>query len=181
MKPNATTFNITLASCLLFRTHRKAEQLINMMPRVGVRLDTDLLIVMAHIYERNGRREELRKLQHYINDAHNLSDIQLRQFYNSFLQCHLRLGDLCFASNMVLELLRKAKEARSSFVIASMVVDVVENDGKYSCVLGFRPTSSHEESRCLKYDRPFKIYVMSYEEYLRDWNFVKLDTEAKEC
>uniref|UniRef100_A0A803QA96 At1g68980-like TPR repeats domain-containing protein n=1 Tax=Cannabis sativa TaxID=3483 RepID=A0A803QA96_CANSA len=182
MKPNTTAFNIALAGCLLFGTHRKAEQLLDMMPRVGVRLDTDLLIVMAHIYERNGRREELRKLQRYINDAHNLSDVQLRQFYNCLLQCHLKLGNLGSASNMVLEMLRKAKAARSSYAAASMVVDAVENDGKSTCVLGSRPTSSHEESSKggSEYDRPFKISLVSYEEYLRDRNFVKLDTEAKE-
>ncbi|XP_062076452.1 pentatricopeptide repeat-containing protein At1g03100, mitochondrial-like [Humulus lupulus] len=180
MKPNTTAFNIALAGCLLFGTHRKAEQLIDMMPRVGVKLDSDLLIVMAHIYERNGRREELRKLQRYINDAHNLSDVQLRQFYNCLLTCHLKLGDLGSASNMVLEMLRKAKVARSSFAAASIVIDAVGNEGKSSCVLGSRLTSSHEESRGLEYDRPIKISLVSYEEYLRDQNFVKLDTEAKE-
>ncbi|KAB1207541.1 hypothetical protein CJ030_MR7G007540 [Morella rubra] len=50
MKPNNTAVNIALAGCLLFGTTRKAEQLLDMMPRVGVKFDANLLIVMAHIY-----------------------------------------------------------------------------------------------------------------------------------
>ncbi|XP_060973470.1 pentatricopeptide repeat-containing protein At1g03100, mitochondrial [Cannabis sativa] len=180
MKPNTTAFNIALVGCLLFGIHRKAEQLLDMMPRVGVKLDSDLLIVMAHIYERNGRREELRKLQRYINDAHNLRDVQLRQFYNCLLSCHLKLGDLSSASKMVLEMLQKAKAARSSSAAASMVIDAIKNGGKSSCVLGSGSTSSHEESRGLEYDGATKITILSYEDYLRDQNFVKLDSEAKE-
>ncbi|XWS76369.1 hypothetical protein CRYUN_Cryun01aG0170600 [Craigia yunnanensis] len=55
MKLNTTAFNIGLVGCLLFET-RKAEQLLDMMPQIGVKVDANLLIVMAHIYERNGRR-----------------------------------------------------------------------------------------------------------------------------
>ncbi|KAL6179203.1 hypothetical protein ACLB2K_050719 [Fragaria x ananassa] len=67
---------------------------------------------MAQIYERNGRRDELRKLQRYADEAHNLTDAQFRQFYNCLLACHLKFGDLDSASNMILEMLLKAKEAR---------------------------------------------------------------------
>ena len=38
MKPNTTAFNIALARCQLFKTTRKAEQLLDMMPIVGVNL-----------------------------------------------------------------------------------------------------------------------------------------------
>ena len=180
MKPNTTAFNIALAGCLLFGIPRKAEQLLDMMPRVGVKLDSNLLVVMAHIYERNGRREELKKLQRYINEVHNLSDLQFQQFYNCLLTCHLKLGDLGSASNMVLEMLRKAKAARSSLAAATLVVDVVGNDSKSPRILASRPTMSHVEFGGLENNRSIKIPVVSYEEYLRDRNFAKLETEAKE-
>ncbi|KAK9281739.1 hypothetical protein L1049_004643 [Liquidambar formosana] len=131
MKPSTIAFNIALAGCLLFGTTKKAEHLLEMMPRVGVRADANLLIIMAHIYGRNGRRDELKKLERHIHEAHNLNDIQFRQFYNCLLTCHLKFGDLDSASNMVLEMLRKAKEARNSLTTATFVLEAVGN-GKTS-------------------------------------------------
>ncbi|MCI00752.1 pentatricopeptide repeat-containing protein mitochondrial-like, partial [Trifolium medium] len=86
--------------CLVFEKSRKAEQLLDMMPRIGVKADANLLITMARVYERNGRRDELMKLQRHIEEAPNLTDIQFRQFYNCLLTCHLKFGDLDSASSM---------------------------------------------------------------------------------
>ena len=88
MKPNAAAFSIALAGCLLFETSRKAEELLDMMPRIGVKADANLLIIMARVYERNGRREELKKLQRHMEEAPNLNDLEFRQFYNCLLTCH---------------------------------------------------------------------------------------------
>lgn len=180
MKPSTTAFNIALAGCLLFGTTRKAEQLLEMMPRVGIKVDSNLLIVMAHIYERNGRIEELKKLQRYVNEAHNLSNVQFRQFHSCLLACHLKLGDLDSASNMVLEMLRKAKAARSSLAAASLVIDAVQNNGQSSLVTGSGLSLSNGQSERLEGNRLIKIPMLSYEEYSRDRNFIKLETEAKE-
>ncbi|TXG70617.1 hypothetical protein EZV62_005552 [Acer yangbiense] len=128
MKPNTNSYNIALAGCLLFETTRKAEQLLDMMPRIAVKADANLLIIMAHIYERNGRREELRKLQRHIDEVYNLSDIQFRQFYNCLLSCHLKFGDLDSASKMVLEMIQKAKEARNSLAASTFAFDATGND-----------------------------------------------------
>ncbi|KAJ7972764.1 Pentatricopeptide repeat-containing protein [Quillaja saponaria] len=131
MKPNTTAFNIALAGCVLFGTTRKAEQLLDMMPHIGVKADANLLVIMAHVYARNGRREELKKLQRHIEEA-QLTDIQFRQFYNCLLTCHLKFGDLDSASNMVLEMLRKAKEAKNSLAAATFLFDALGNVNKYS-------------------------------------------------
>lgn len=109
MKPNTVVFSIALAGCLLFGTTRKAEELLDMMPRINVKPDATLLIVMAHIYEKNGRREELKMLKRHVDEAHNLTDMQFRQFYNCLLTCHLKFRDLDSASHMVLEMLKKTK------------------------------------------------------------------------
>ena len=75
MKPNAAAFSIALAGCLLFETSRKAEELLDMMPRIGIKADANLLIIMARVYERNGQREELKKLQRHMEEAPNLTDL----------------------------------------------------------------------------------------------------------
>ncbi|GAB4841570.1 hypothetical protein Ancab_022284 [Ancistrocladus abbreviatus] len=127
MKPNTLTCTIALAGYLLSGTTRKAEQLLDMMPRIGVKTDSTLLIIMAHIYGRNGRREDLKKLKRHIDEAHNLTDAQFRQYYNCLLSCHLKFGALDSASQMVLEMLKKAKEARNSLAAATLIFEAVED------------------------------------------------------
>lgn len=179
MKPNTTAFNIALAGCLLFGTTRKAEQLLDMMPRVGVKSDANLLIIMAHIYERNGRKEELKKLQRYIDEALNLSDTQFRQFYNCLLTCHLKFGDLDSASNMVLEMLRKAKAARNSLAAETLVADADGKGSKPLPGLGSGSRLSHRKIDGIENNTSTEIPMLSYQEYSRDRSFLKLQTEAK--
>ncbi|XVE50098.1 hypothetical protein DITRI_Ditri01bG0134100 [Diplodiscus trichospermus] len=180
MRPNTTAFNIALAGCLLFGTTRKAEQLLDMMPRIGVKADADLLIVMAHIYERNGRREELKKLQRHINEACNLTDIQFRQFYNCLLTCHLKFGDLDSASNMVLEMLRKAKEARNSLAAATLVLGSAGNDKSLLTAHISAPNQSQQKPNDSHNNGLAENQIISYDEFSRDRNLVKLGNEAKE-
>ncbi|GLU07571.1 hypothetical protein SLE2022_245260 [Rubroshorea leprosula] len=178
MKPNNTAFSIALAGCLLFGTTRKAEQLLDMMPRITIKADANLLIVMAHIYERNGRREELRKLQRHIDEAYNLTDIQFRQFYNCLLTCHLKFGDLISASNMVLEMLRKAKEARNSLAAATLVLDAGGNDNRFPNVWTSGQKYGQESGGLGNHDSLIKSQIISYEEFSRDRHFLKLGNEA---
>ncbi|XP_054825185.1 pentatricopeptide repeat-containing protein At1g03100, mitochondrial [Prosopis cineraria] len=180
MKPDTTAFNIALAGCLLFETTRKAEQLLDMMPQVGVKADANLLIIMAHVYEKNGRREELKKLQRHIEEAPNLTDIQFRQFFNCLLSCHLKFGDLNSTSNMVLEMLRKSKEAKNSLAAAKFITHAPEIDCKYSPGLAsMLSLSDTKDSDCLEYDKPMRNTILSYEDFSGDRNFLKLEAESK--
>ncbi|KAL2320979.1 hypothetical protein Fmac_029948 [Flemingia macrophylla] len=179
MKPNTLTFNIALAGCLLFETSRKAEELLDMMPRIGVKADANLLIIMARVYERNGRREELKKLQRHIEEAPNLTDLQIRQFYNCLLTCHLKFGDLDSASNMVLEMLRKAKEARNSlaatkFMITAAKIDHNHSPGRAS----LHSLNNINDFHSLGNNKPIPKVVLSYEEFSKDRNFSKLEAES---
>ncbi|OMP01443.1 hypothetical protein COLO4_11874 [Corchorus olitorius] len=178
MKPNTTAFSIALAGCLLFGTTRKAEQLLDMMPQIGVKADANLLIVMAHIYERNGRREELRKLQRHIDEACNLTGVQFRQFYNCLLSCHLKFGDLEAASNMVMKMLRKAKEAQNSLAAATLVLEAAGNDNRP--LTAKSSGQSQQGSNGLHNVSLIKNQIIAYDEFSRDRNFLKLGDEAKE-
>ncbi|KAK7281448.1 hypothetical protein RIF29_09445 [Crotalaria pallida] len=179
MKPNTAAFNIALAGCLLFEISRKAEQLLDMMPRIGVKADANLLIIMARVYERNGRRDDLKKLQRHIEEAPNITDIQFRQFYNCLLTCHLKLGDLGSASNMVLEMLRKAKEARNSLATAKFMIDAAEIDQKYHEPASVQSLSNSKALNGLENNKSISNAILSYEEFSKDRNFLKLEAESK--
>ncbi|XP_030550310.1 pentatricopeptide repeat-containing protein At1g03100, mitochondrial [Rhodamnia argentea] len=179
MKPNTTAFNIALAGCLLFDTCRKAEQLLDMMPRIQIKADTNLLIIMAHIHERNGRREELKKLQRHIEEAPNLTDMQFRQFYNCLLTCHLKFGDLHSASSMVLDMLRKAKEAKNSLAAATFAFDGTR---KGNGLTGGVVSGQSDQNSRLDFLEKVSLKqqaIISYEEFSKDRKFEKLQTEAE--
>ncbi|XP_071730187.1 pentatricopeptide repeat-containing protein At1g03100, mitochondrial-like [Rutidosis leptorrhynchoides] len=175
MKPNTTAVNIVLAGCLLFGTSRKAEQLLEMIPRIGVKTDVTMLILMGHIYERNGRRDELKKLKRYIDDAHDLSDIQFREFYNCLLSCHLKFGDLESASQMVKEMLRKAKKAQNSLGMSTFMFEVTKINKVEA-----RESLTHEKSNDVESSTPIRTQTLTFEEFSRDRKFLKLEAEAKE-
>ncbi|XP_057994248.1 pentatricopeptide repeat-containing protein At1g03100, mitochondrial isoform X2 [Hevea brasiliensis] len=177
MKPNTTSVNIALAGCLLFGKTRKAEQLLDMMPHIHIKVDATLLITMAHIYERNGRREELKKLKRHVDEAYSLSDIQFRQFYTCLLQCQLKFGDLESASNMVLKMLWKAKEARNSFAAATLLIqdNCESSTGQFS-----QKSLNRREPDGLKKNTSIGDCMISYKEFFKDRNFLKLEAEAKE-
>lgn len=178
MKPNTTAFSIALSGCLLFGTTRKAEQLLDMMPRIGVKSDVNLLISMAHIYERNGRREELKKLKRHIDEVHNLSDIQFRQFYNCLLTCDLNFGDLESAANMVLEMLRKGKKAQNSLGASTLVFEAHRSAN--TLILPSVKALNHRKSGGLENPRLLTNLSVSFEEFCRDRKFLKLEALAKE-
>ncbi|CAN1123100.1 Pentatricopeptide repeat-containing protein At1g03100, mitochondrial [Linum perenne] len=175
MRPDTTSLNIALTGCFLSGTTRKAEQLLDMMPRVGVRVNASLLITMAHIYERNGRREELRKLQRHIDEAPNLTDAQFRQFNNCLLTCHLKFGDLESASEMVLKMLQKAKKAQNSLAMATFHFPGDKNPSSNGQVS--QESLDHKEldvlGSCLN-------TIISYQDFCKDRYFLKLQAEAKE-
>ncbi|KAL2936125.1 hypothetical protein RDABS01_019243 [Bienertia sinuspersici] len=174
MKPNALAISVALAGCLVSGTTRIAEQLLDMMPRIGVKIDATLLILMAHIYERNGRREELKKLKRHIDEAHNLTDVQFRQYYNCLLNCHLKFGDLDSVSRMVLEMLRKAKEAKTSQAAATLMFEPAKSGTSSS----FMKDSSTMELSSSDKDGNEPGSFMSFEDFCKDQNFICLQQEA---
>ncbi|KAK9747736.1 hypothetical protein RND81_02G012400 [Saponaria officinalis] len=172
MKPETLTFSIALAGCLVFGTTRIAEELLEMMPRIGVKADTTLLILMAHVYERNGRREELKKLKRFVDEAHDLTEIQFRQYHNCLLNCHLKFGDLDSASRMVLEMLHKAKEAQNSLAAAALVFEPVKK--------GIPSTSTQMEPSASGKAEQQACQFISFENFCRDRKFISLRGQTKE-
>lgn len=179
MKPNTTAFNVVLAGCLLFGTTRKAEQLLDMLPRIKLKADTTLLIIMTHIHERNGRKEELKKLKRQMDESHNVSDIQFRQFYNYLLSSHLKFGELEAASQMVLEMLHKARKAQNSIGLSTLIFETAGNS--YISPPGHVSVDDlnhKKQDRVLTPISPQSI--SSHENFCRDRKFLKHEAEAKQ-
>ncbi|KAK6137788.1 hypothetical protein DH2020_028468 [Rehmannia glutinosa] len=173
MKPNATAFNIALVGCLLFGTTRKAEQLLEMIPRINMKTDATSLIIMAHIFERNGRRDELKKLRRHIEEVPYITDIQLRQFYSCLLSCHLKFGDLDSATHMVLEMLRKVKKAQNSLGVANLIFETDKRGSRLPSL-----DVSPKDLCDVKSDKPKEL--LCYEDFCRDRKFLRLEAETKE-
>ncbi|XP_057519663.1 pentatricopeptide repeat-containing protein At1g03100, mitochondrial isoform X1 [Amaranthus tricolor] len=175
MKPNTIAIGVALAGCLMSGTTRIAEQLLDIMPRIGVKIDANLLVLMAQIYEKNGRKEELKKLKRHFDEAHNLNDVQLRQYYNCLLSCHLKFGDLDSASQMVLEMLRKAKEASNSLAAATLKFEPAKEGN-----LSHSPKVSDAMELGTEDKGGYQLgSLISFDDFCRDRNFISLEGEAK--
>lgn len=177
MRPNTTALNISLAGCLLFGTTRKAEQLLDMMPRIALKTDTTSLIIMAHIFERNSRRDELKKLKRQIDESHT-SDIHFQQFYNCLLSSYLKLGDLEAASIMVLEMLQKARKAQNSLGVTKLFSEKIGNCKNSPAVHTSSEPQVHndEDNPLFSTSRP----LLCYEHVCLDRKYSKLEAEGKE-
>jgi pentatricopeptide repeat protein len=125
MKPNTEAFNISLNGSLAFGMTRKAEELLVLMTEVGVKADATSIALRAQIYEKNGRREELKKLKRHIEESSGMPDHHYQQFYSSLLITHLKFGDLDAASELILDMLKRAKATWSSLAATKPVLATV--------------------------------------------------------
>ncbi|XP_020600361.1 pentatricopeptide repeat-containing protein At1g03100, mitochondrial [Phalaenopsis equestris] len=171
MKPNSLVFNLALTGCILHELTRKGDQLLQLMPRVGVKADAGLLITMAHIYEKNGWRDEINKLKRFVDESCDLTDSQFQQFYNCLLSSHLKFGDLDSATGLILDMLRKAGEAKRSLAAVNCMLEAVEGGNKVSHL------HNSETDKCVLLESPAPTYA----EFTKDRNFSRLETEAKEA
>ncbi|XP_062205159.1 pentatricopeptide repeat-containing protein At1g03100, mitochondrial [Phragmites australis] len=175
MKPNSFTFNIVLTASLLFGTTRKAEELLELMPRIGVKPEANLLIVMARIYEKNGRRDEIQKLKRHVDEACGLSESEFRQFYDCLLSCHLKFGDLDSAVDMVLDMLRKGKNAKRSLEAAKAVLEAVENRKIY-----LPSEKTGNEISLSSGDSISNSQMLNYIPFFKDKSFARIELGARE-
>ncbi|KAM0884352.1 hypothetical protein ACQ4PT_031029 [Festuca glaucescens] len=176
MKPNSFTFSIVLTASLLFGTTKKAEQLLELMPRIGVKPEASLLIVMARIYEKNGHKDEIQKLKRHVDEACGLSESEFRQFYDCLLSCHLKFGDLDSAVDMVLDMLKKGKNAKRSLEAAKAVLEAVENNKIYLPYDKAGTENPGSPNKSVSTDSQ----MLNYVSFFKDKNFAKLELEARE-
>ncbi|KAL4199666.1 hypothetical protein AMTRI_Chr03g146020 [Amborella trichopoda] len=106
----ATVFNLVLNACLRYGSTGKAQLLLDLMAKMGISGDANSIVLMALIHERNGKRDELRKLKKHIDEVPPLLDSHYQKFYDSLLKLHFMFNDIDAASELVLDLYRRSHD-----------------------------------------------------------------------
>ncbi|KAK1632997.1 hypothetical protein QYE76_007312 [Lolium multiflorum] len=170
--------SLILARCALpdLAVNVVRKLLLELMPRIGVKPEASLLIVMAHIYEKNGHKDEIQKLKRHVDEACGLSESEFRQFYDCLLSCHLKFGDLDSAVDMVLDMLKKGKNAKRSLEAAKAVLEAVENNKNYLPYDKAGTENPGSPNKSVSTDSQ----MLNYVSFFKDKNFAKLELEARE-
>ncbi|XP_039123038.1 pentatricopeptide repeat-containing protein At4g17616 isoform X2 [Dioscorea cayenensis subsp. rotundata] len=106
--PNSTTFNLVLNSCMQHGSVLKAQQLIELMPQMGVVADANSIIIIARFCEMTGQRDELVKLKKHVDGVSSLTlSCHYQQFYDSLLSLHFKYNDLDAAAELMFEMYKR--------------------------------------------------------------------------
>lgn len=146
------------------------------MPRIGVKPEGNLLIVMARVYEKNGRKDEIQKLKRHVDEACGLSESEYRQFYDCLFSCHLKFRDLDSAVAIILDMLRKGKNAKQSLEAAKAVLEAVENRKIY---LPSHKTGA-ENSCSLDNSVSNNSEMLKFAPFFKDKSFARVELEARQ-
>ncbi|XP_058104113.1 pentatricopeptide repeat-containing protein At4g17616 [Magnolia sinica] len=113
--PNTMIFNLVLDACARFGATLKAQQIIeDMMPWMGVIADAGSIVIMALVHEKNGQRDELKKLKEHVESVPVLLDHHYQQFYDSLLSLYFKFNDIDAAAGLILDLYRRQKSLHCS-------------------------------------------------------------------
>lgn len=106
IKPDTMIFNLVLDACVRFGSSFKGQQIIELMPQVGVGADAHSIIIIAQIHEMNGQRDDLKKFKCHIDQVSIQLACHYRQFYDSLLSLHFKFNDIDGAAGLVLDMCR---------------------------------------------------------------------------
>ncbi|XP_073129482.1 pentatricopeptide repeat-containing protein At4g17616 [Henckelia pumila] len=113
-KPNATIFNLVLDACMRFGSPLKGQQIIELMPKIGVVADSQTLVIIARIHEINGMRDELKKFKNYIDAVPVTLIRHYQQFYDCLLSLNFKFNDIDAASALLLDISGRRKSNDSN-------------------------------------------------------------------
>ncbi|KAF3772503.1 Pentatricopeptide repeat-containing protein [Nymphaea thermarum] len=105
--PNTGVFNLVLNACLKAGSVLKAQEIIELMAQTGVGADLTSIAIMSLVHERNGQRDELKKLEAHVSEvsAYSLHHYQL--LYNSLLSLHFKFRDIDASLGLVVNLYKR--------------------------------------------------------------------------
>ncbi|KAI3454106.1 hypothetical protein Pfo_010769 [Paulownia fortunei] len=103
-KPDVTIFNLVLDACVRFGTPLKGQQIMELMPLVGVIADAHTVVIIARIHEMNGMRDELKKFKDCVDMVPDTLVRRYQHFYDCLLSLHFKFNDIDGASALLLDL-----------------------------------------------------------------------------
>ncbi|CAK9133875.1 unnamed protein product [Ilex paraguariensis] len=104
IKPDTMIFNLVLDACVRFGSSFTGQQIMELMPQVGVVADAHIIVIIARIHEMNGQREELNKFKNHIVHVPISLVPHYQQFYESLLVLHFKFDDIDAASALILDI-----------------------------------------------------------------------------
>lgn len=138
IKPDTMIFNLVLDGCVRFGSSFKGQQIIDLMPQVGVSADAHSIVIIAQIHEMNGQRDDLKKFKGHIDQVSIQLVRHYQQFYDSLLSLHFKFNDINSAARLVLDLCRSRD---------SLYIPKDRNDSLKTCLI---PIGSHHLREGLK-------------------------------
>lgn len=103
-KPDVMIFNLVLDACARFGTSLKGQQIMELMPLVGVTADAHTAVIISRIHEMNGMRDELKKFKDCVDMVPITLVCHYQQLYDRLLCLHYKFNDIDGASELLLEL-----------------------------------------------------------------------------
>ncbi|KAF8046942.1 hypothetical protein N665_3313s0006 [Sinapis alba] len=104
MKPDTVLFNLVLGSCVRFGFSLKGQEVLELMAKVDVVADAYSIVIMSFIYERNGMRDELKKLKECIGHVPSQLLCHYRHLYDNLLSLEFKFDDVGSAGRLVLDI-----------------------------------------------------------------------------
>lgn len=105
-RPDVMIFNLVLAACVRFGASLKGQQIMELMPVVGIAADAHTAVIIARIHEMNATKDELKKFKGCVDMVPVSLAHHYVRFYDCLLRLHFKFNDIDSASTLLLELSR---------------------------------------------------------------------------
>ncbi|CAN6438964.1 unnamed protein product [Victoria cruziana] len=112
--PNVAVFNLVLNACVRAGSLLKAQEIIELMAQTGVGADLTSIAIMSLVHERNGQRDELKKLEAHVSKVSARSLHHYRLLYDSLLSLHFKFRDADAALELIVNLYKRQTDCSFS-------------------------------------------------------------------
>lgn len=145
-KPDAMIFNLVLDACVRFGSPLKGQQIMELMPLLGVVADAHTAVIIARLHEMNGMRDELKKFKECLDMVPVTFLHHYQQFYDSLLSLHFKFNDIDGASSLLLDLCgSNNSQIGQREIPKSCFVSIGSDNMKMGLKLQFLPQQLHKD------------------------------------
>ncbi|MFS7924633.1 putative tetratricopeptide-like helical domain superfamily [Helianthus anomalus] len=105
INPDTTIFNLVLDSCSRYNLTFKAQQIIELMSRMGLVGDAYTIVTIARIHAVNGQRDELKNFKSCVGRVAGYMGHHYFQFYDNLMSLHFKFNDIDSVSELVFDMI----------------------------------------------------------------------------